>query len=153
MSGYYSVSLQTRAGPRTRLGNTTPGQQHCCGSTFSPDTRYCNPYLSRGLPSLCSRLSDDRVSEFSLQRAGFSFLHTAAAGRAVLDGSPPGRVTDLRVALQSDTEPSLQLQWTAVGGDWDAGAADSYAVVCSIERKNLLEINIVDTGNTSLTQP
>ena len=116
--GMYGVTVTASDGSGSaRIPTVSSGTgQECCGTRYPTIATIPTPPFKR-------------------QVMGPSFYMSQGAQFFIKDGIPemrdifpPVRITDLHVARQIENQNEVQLSWTAPGGDFAAGKAESYEI-------------------------
>ena len=129
LAGLYSVAV-TVTNHHGRAGVRTPGQE-----VVSP---VCGLQYRRAatVPALHFTRSTRAPSFFLAEGVRFSIQGGVPARP---DLYPPRRITDLRVRTVADSE-LVEVSWTAPGDDLDQGAAASYQLRWSEDRRQLSQL-------------
>ena len=135
--GLYSVSLfaDHNSGRASVPRPERPLDADCCGSAvaasaFSIPTRSFERHAA--------------APSFKVNRGAQFFVRNGEPDRT--DVFPPSRVTDLAVAAYVNQSLYVVLEWSAPGGDRDAGAADRYEMRCYTNMHSLAEDSFEKMG-------
>ena len=131
-SGYYSLRLIVFDSREGAFSHPGPVSKDCCGSMLYPLST-----LSAPLPP------------FSMTVAGPALYLGAGFGG---DLAPPSRITNLALNSEDQHSLSVNLAWTAPGGDWDYGTAHKYEIRCHTIREALSEEKFQSQGISVPTQ-
>ena len=135
--GLYSVSLfaDHNSGRASVPRPERPLDSDCCGSALSVN--------SFSIPTRSFERHAASPS-FKVNRGAQFFVRNGEPART--DVFPPSRVTDVTVASYVNQTLYAVLEWSAPGGDRDAGAADRYELRCYTNTDALDEESFAKMG-------